>query len=78
MGADKDDWRDAWMAEGTAALLSCLVLNERTEPSAALWKPEDDAVNSQLNWRVACGVGGTSHTPPGYRRPRMPATGSSQ
>jgi len=70
--ADKDDWRDAWAEEGIGTLLSCRVLNERTAANRALWKPEDDPVNSATNAEaVGGGAGLMPFTPPGFRRPRL-------
>jgi hypothetical protein len=78
VAADKDDWRDAWVAEGISALLSCQVLNERTAPSVSLWKPEDDAENTAGNLEAAGSVAVVKYTPPGYRRPRRPRNASHQ
>ena len=70
--ADKDDWRDAWAEEGIGALLLCRVLNERTAANRALWRPEDDSINSAANAEATGeGAGRIPFTPPGFRRPRQ-------
>ena len=78
VAADKDDWRDAWVAEGISTLLSCRVLNERTAPVVSLWKPEDDEENTAMNLAAAGSAAGSKYTPPGYRRPRRPRSPNDQ
>ena len=66
------------MAEGIGALLSCRVLNERTAPNRAVWKPDDDAENTAANVEALGGASRTAFTAPGFRRPRQRHSGSGQ
>ena len=68
---DKDDWRDAWTAEGVSQLLGCELLSEYGARSTSTRQLSSSEGHAYRGSEVA-GALPAEFTAPGFRRPRPP------